>query len=127
MPPIGTWVDTGVTATDSSVAAVTVKVAEPDLPPKLAVMSDAPLARPLAMPVGETETLTGVPEIQLEDVVTSRDDPSPNVAIAINCCMPVIGIETDAGVTATETKVPGSPPLLAQPATKATRSNACLL
>ena len=93
-------------------------------------MSDVPPARPVATPVaGPTVALPGVPEIQLEVVVTLRDDPSLNVAVAVNCWVPVIGIEAVAGVTATETrsvkpepKIGSRPPL--HPAAKATSSNA---
>jgi hypothetical protein len=91
----------GVTAIDINVAAGTVKVAEPVLPPKLAVMTDVPTATPVAMPdVLLTVATPVVPEVQLEDAVTSLDVPSAYVAIATNCWGAPIGIEAVAGVTA---------------------------
>jgi hypothetical protein len=77
----------GITIKDTDVAVFTFKVAEPDMPSKVAVMSDAVPARiPVAQPdVGLTEALPGVPELQAEDIVTSMDVPSLYVAIAVNC------------------------------------------
>ena len=76
------------------------------MPPKLAVMTDVPLATPVATPVvGTTVATPGVPEVQLEVAVTLRDDPSLYVAVAVNCWVPVTGIEAVAGVTARETKL----------------------
>ena len=95
----------GVTAIELNVAAFTVKVAEPVMPPKLAVMTDVPTATPAAAPeVLLTVATPVVPEVQLEDAVTSLDVPSVYVAVAINCCGAPIGIEAVAGVTTTETK-----------------------
>ena len=106
----------GVTVIELNVAGVTVKVAEPDMPPKLAVMTDAPLATPVARPdVLLTEATLVVPEVQMEDAVTSWVDPSLYVAVAINCLGPLIGTEAVAGVTAIDTiflgsQCPVSPP-----------------
>ena len=100
MRPIGIEAVNGVTTIELNVAAVTVKVAEPALPPKLAVMTDVPLATPVARPdVLLTVATLVVPEVQLEDAVTSLDDPSLYVAVAINCWVAPIGIEAVAGVT----------------------------
>ena len=118
---------------NADVALVTVKVAEPDKVPKLAVMTDVPPRTPVARPVaGATVALAGVPDTQLEVAVTLRDDPSLNTAVAVNCWVPVIGIEAVAGVTARETRSGkpepkiGSrpPPPPPHPATKALSSNA---
>jgi hypothetical protein len=98
--PIGIEAVNGVTTIELNVAAVTVKVAEPDLPPKSAVMTDVPMAMPAARPDALLTVATPVvPEIQLEDAVTSLDDPSVYVAVAINCWGAPIGIEAVAGVT----------------------------
>src|SRR3972149_8530002 len=99
-------------------------------------MTDVPLATPVATPdVLLTVPMLVVPEVQLEDAVTSRDDPSVYVAVATNARVAPTGIEVVAGVTATETTPakpklglprigsrPPSPP--AQPATHAVSSNA---
>jgi hypothetical protein len=114
--PFGTEAVKGVTAIELNVAAVTVKVAEPAMPPKLAVMTDVPMATPIARPdVLLTVATLVVPEVQMEDAVTSRDVPSVYVAVAINCWGAPIGIEAIAGVTAIDTiwggnQCPVSPP-----------------
>ena len=82
--PIGTVAVAGVTAIELNVAAVTVKVAEPDLPSNVAVMTDVPTATPIARPDVTVATLV-VPEVQLENAVTSWDVPSVYVAVAMNC------------------------------------------
>ena len=75
------------TAIDVKVAAVTVRVAAGDVcPPKVAVMSDVPGATPVATPVFATTVATaGVPELQTEVAVTSREVPSLYTAVAVNC------------------------------------------
>ena len=102
--PLGIEAVGGVTAIETNVAAVTVRVAEADWPSKLAVMTDVPMAAPAARPdVLLTVATPVVPEIQLEDAVTSRDVPSLYVAIAVYCWEAPIGIEAVAGVIATDT------------------------
>jgi hypothetical protein len=118
----------GVTAIDTNVAVVTVNAAVAVLPPKVAVMSDVPLATPMARPVvGATVATPGVPEVQVEDVVTSLVDPSAYVAVAANCWTPLIEIEAVAGVIATESKLGTGAPKIGlpppHPATKAINSN----
>ena len=107
--PIATVAGVGkdTTEIDVNVAAVTVKVAAGDVfPPKVAVMAEVPEATPVAMPVADTIVATlGVPEVQLDDAVTSRDVPSLNVAVAINCWVPLIGTEAGVGAEVTATDV----------------------
>jgi hypothetical protein len=118
----------GVTAIDTNVSGVTVRLTVALLPPIAAVMTDVPLATPAAIPVAETVATPVSAEDQAipGDVVTSWVKPSLYVAVAVNCWMPLTGIEGVAGVTATET-TPGKftelvvPP---HPATKATISSA---
>jgi hypothetical protein len=132
VPVIATEAVAGVTAIDVNVAAVTVSVAVAVWPPKVAVMTDVPLATPVATPdVLLTVATPGVPEVQPEYAVTSRDDPSAYVAVAVNGWVSLTGIVVSAGVTAMETtsrigeppKI-GSFPLPLHPATKAISSNA---
>jgi len=103
--PIGTVSAAGATAIDTNVSGFTVKVREAAMPPKLAVMTDGPAATPVASPdvLLIVATLV-VPEVQLEDAVTSLDDPSANVAVATNCWGALAGIEVVAGVTSRETR-----------------------
>jgi hypothetical protein len=73
------------------------------MPPKLAVMTTGTPTgvemTPVARPVADPTMALPLFEDQVEDVVTSRDDPSPYVAIAVNCWLPVTGTEAVAGIT----------------------------
>ena len=107
VPLTGIEAVAGITSNFVDVAAVTFKVAESDRPPKVAVMSDVPVAMPVAKPdVGLTVATLAVPEVQLEDAVTSMVDPSLYVAVALNCWVPLIGIEVIAGVTSMDISWP---------------------
>ena len=64
MRPIGTVAVAGVTAIELNVAAVTVKVAEPDLPPNVAVIVAVPIDSPVATPGDRTVATRGLPEVQ---------------------------------------------------------------
>ena len=71
----------GVTETDVRVAAVTVSVAVAVLPPKVAVITDAPgftpVARPLfAKPLAFSVAVAKVPDTQTAVAVISADVPS---------------------------------------------------
>jgi hypothetical protein len=104
--PIGIEAVNGVTVIELNVAFVTVKVPESDFPPKLAVMTDAPAATAVERPDALLTVATlVVPDVQMEDAVTSRDVPSLYVAIAIYCWGAPVGIAivAVAGVTAIDT------------------------
>jgi hypothetical protein len=100
-------------------AAVTVNMAAPAgevMAPKAAVMSDLPttlpVARPPPAPFGESVATAAPPPgtlaaFQLEDAVTSRDNPSLNIAVAVYCWVPLTSIEAAAGVTLIDTTVAG--------------------
>ena len=76
MPPIATVAVNGVTAIELKVAAVTVKVAEPDLMPDVAVIAAVPTDTPVAMP-GETTVATAIaPELQVTLLLMSTLVPS---------------------------------------------------
>ena len=69
-------------------------------------MVELPGATPRARPVfNPTKATPGVPELQLEDAVLFKVDPSLNVSIAVYCWLPVAGIEAVAGVTANDIDV----------------------
>ena len=127
MPVTGIEAVTGVTFKPFEVAAFTVKLAVAVLPPKEAVMTTgralavAPVAKPLITPKVATP---GAPEVQVDNVVTLRDDPLSYIAVAVNCTVPVTGIETVAGETITETKETTAGSLSAHPAIKVTSSKA---
>jgi hypothetical protein len=60
-----------------------------------------PVAKPDA---ALTEALVGLLELQVDDAVTSMDDPSLYIAAALNCWVPVTGTEDVAGVTRMDVK-----------------------
>ena len=67
----------GVTAIDTNVAAGTVKVAEPDLLPDVAVIVAVPAETPVATPVVDSTVATGVlPEVHVTVLLMSRVVPS---------------------------------------------------
>jgi hypothetical protein len=118
----------GVTAIEVNVTGVTVRVAVADLPPIVAVMTDVPADTPVAIPAAETVATPVLAEDHAMPgaTVTSWIKPSLYVAVAVNCWMPLVGVEGVAGVTATET-TPGKATELVvppHPATKATISSA---
>ena len=68
---------TGATASDTSRAGRTVRVAEPLLPSKAAVITEVPAATPMAIPrAASTVPAAGVAEVQAESSVISRAEPS---------------------------------------------------
>jgi len=100
---------------------VTVKVAEPELPPDVAVIVAVPVDTPVATP-GDTTVATAVAsEVHVAVLLMSKVVPAEEVPVATNCCVPPIGIEAVAGVTAIDEKfvVP-----LPHPAAKATSTDA---
>ncbi len=79
----------GVTAIDTSAAVLTVKVVDPDIAPKVAVISDEPVLTVVARPLPPAALLIvatlGVPDIQVTMVVRSRVLLSVYVPVAVNC------------------------------------------
>ena len=88
-----------------SVDGPTVRVAEPEMEPKLAVIVVVPPTRVVAKPVVLIEATDVFEETQLTSFVRSRALPSLQVPVALNCCV-VFGV-TDgaAGVTAIELRI----------------------
>ena len=76
MRPIGIEAVNGVTTIELNVAAVTVKVAEPDLPPDVAVIVAVPTDRPVATPGDTTVATARVPELQVTRLLMSTLVPS---------------------------------------------------
>src|SRR6266849_3899168 len=93
----------GVSAIETRVAAVTVRLPEPLTDPDAAVIVTAPEARVLARPWLPTVLLTvaTVPseELQCTVPVTSCVLPSLNEPLAVNCCVVPNGIEAAVGLT----------------------------
>jgi hypothetical protein len=137
VPLTGIEAVVGFTTNDTDVAAFTVKLAVAVLPPKAAVMTTGTTlaVTPVAKPVFGPTVAPAVLEVQMEDAVTSLDDPSLYVPVAVYFWVPLTGIDAVGGVTLMETKPCkteaeppriGSrpPPPFPHPATKATSSNA---
>ena len=76
VPPITTVAVAGVTAMELNVAAVTVKVAEPVLPPNAAVIVAVPTDSPVATPGDMTVATAMVPELHVTVLLISRLVPS---------------------------------------------------
>lgn len=97
---------TGVTAIDTSVAAVTVSVADPLTGPDVAVIVADPCATLVASPVVEVMVAT-VDALELHCTMLEMfcTLPSLNVPVAVNCCVTPSGSVGIAGVTAIETSV----------------------
>jgi hypothetical protein len=97
----------GVTAMDTSAAAVTVSVADPVTPPTLIVIVVPPTASALARPwiPGVSEIVASVPllELQCPAVVTSCVVPSAYVPIAANRWLTPAGTVPSGGDTAMDT------------------------
>ena len=74
--PIGTEAVKGVTAIELNVAAVTVKVADADMPPDVAVIVAAPMARPVAIPGDTTVAVPMAPEVHVAILLMSTLVPS---------------------------------------------------
>jgi hypothetical protein len=97
----------GVTAMDTSVAEVTVIVADPDMFPDVAVIvvepTAAEVARPLVAAAPLMAATAAADEFQVTSVVRSCVVPSENVPVAVNCCAVPRAMFGLAGVIARET------------------------
>jgi copper chaperone CopZ len=96
----------GVTAIDTSVAAVTVRVTDPLTEPDVAVIVVVPCATLVASPVVEAMVApVGSFELHCTVPVMFCVLPSLNVPVAVNCCVTLSGRVGIAGVTEIETSV----------------------
>ena len=113
--PMGTVAVNGVTTIELSVAAVTVRMAEPDLPLKVAVIVAVPMDRPVAIP-GETTVATAmVPELQVTRLLMSTLVPSEYAPVATKRCVRPIGVVAVNGVTTIELSVAAVTVKVAEP------------
>jgi hypothetical protein len=95
----------GVTAIEDRVAAVTVRVAVPDLPLKVAVMVAEPAALAVARPLLATVAVVVLEELQVTCVVMFWVVESEYVPVAVNCWVVPATLVAVAGVTAMEDRV----------------------
>jgi hypothetical protein len=89
----------GVTAMETSVAAVTVSVVAPLTPPEAAVIADVPAVFVVARPPLEMVATPAVPEVQVAVVVRSLVELSLYVPIAVNCLVRPAATEGLVGET----------------------------
>lgn len=66
----------GVTRIDCKVAVVTEKIADPEMPPEVAVITDEPAAMPVTRPLAETVATAVVPEVHVTEEVMLMEVPS---------------------------------------------------
>ncbi len=83
---------TGVTARESKVAEVTVRVVLPEILPEVAVMVVVPIETAKARPVLSIVATDGLDELQVTCVVKSFLVPLEYVPMAVNCCIAPRGI-----------------------------------
>ncbi len=102
---------TGVIAMDTSVAAVTVRVVDPETLPDAAVIVVEPGATDVASPWEPAALLTAatavLDELHATEVVRFCVVPSVYVPVAVNCLVVPLATDGLAGVTATDTSVAG--------------------
>jgi len=95
----------GVTAIDTSVAAVTVRVVEPVMPAETALIVLVPAATPVANPPAVIVATVVVTELHVAPLVKFCVELSEKVPVAVNCSVVPFTIEGFAGVTAIDTNV----------------------
>ncbi len=110
----------GVTAIETRVALVTVRIALEEMLPELAVIVEVPAAIPIASP-GTPFTLMLAtelfPEVHCTDAVTFCVLPSVKVPIAANCTVVLFAIDALDGEIASETRAGAVTVRLALPLT----------
>ncbi len=86
---------------------VTVSIASPVMPSRLAVMEEVPVARALARPVAEMVATEGVADAQVTWLVRFSVESSEKRPVAVNCWAPPMGMLGLAGVTVIDWRVTG--------------------
>ncbi len=107
----------GVTAMETRVAAVTVRVVEPVMLWKVALIEDDPTPAAVARPPVVIVATLVVTELQVALLVRSCVLKSEKVPVAVNCCVNPLAIEGLAGVTAIEVKVGATTVRVVEPVT----------
>lgn len=83
--PSGMLLLAGVTASETMVALVIVKVADPDIEPDEAAIDVVPGETAVTTPVLLTDATPGCEELHITELVTSCIVPSVKVPMALNC------------------------------------------
>src|SRR6202163_3847378 len=105
VPPFVTEGFVGVTAMDTSVAAVTVSVVLPVMLLEAAWIVVVPAPTAVAKPAALIVATVTAEELHVAVLVRFCVVPSLNVPVAVNCCVPPFVTEGFAGVTAIDTSV----------------------
>jgi hypothetical protein len=113
--PATTVAVAGVTAIELKGAAVTVRVAEPDLVPDVAVIVAVPADTPVATPGDATVANEVLPEVQVTLELISTVVPSEKVPVATRVLVRPATTVAVAGVTAIELKVAAVTVRVAEP------------
>ena len=96
---------TGVTAMDTNVAAVTVSVVLPTMPPLVAEIVLVPAFSADARPALVIVAVVSVPDAHVTLPVKFCVELSLYVPVAVNCCVLPAATDGSAGVTAMDTSV----------------------
>ena len=107
VPPTVILAVVGATVIEDNVAveAVTLRVAVPDLPLKVAVMVAEPAALAVAKPLLTIVAVVVLDELQVTWVVIGELEPSEYVPVAVNCWVAPTIMLAVAGATVIEDKV----------------------
>jgi hypothetical protein len=100
----------GVTVIDTSVAAVTVNIVDPDMLPDIAMIVAEPAAAPVANPFEPAALLivaAAVSELHVAAAVKSCVVLSEKVPVALNCWVVPLAMLGFVGVTARDTSIAG--------------------
>jgi hypothetical protein len=92
----------GVTAIEDNVASVTVNTEVADIAPEVAVITDDPVAIPLAIPLETTVATLVSADDQVIEALISTDVPSEYVPVAVNCSVKPLAMLGSTGVSAIE-------------------------
>ena len=106
--PLAMLGSAGVTSIETSVAAVTVSVVEPEITPDVAVIVVAPtaaaLARPSEPPALEIVAIASTEDDHVTVAVRSWVVASEKTPVAVNCCVVPFAMLGSGGVTSIETR-----------------------
>jgi hypothetical protein len=106
-----------VTAIETSVAAVTVSVAEPFTAPKTALILLVPVPTAVTIPPAVMVATPALCELQVTELVMFCVELSAYVPVAVNCSEVPLAIDKFGAVTAIETSVAAVTVKVADPLT----------
>jgi hypothetical protein len=102
--PVASEVFAGVTAIDTSVGAVTIRLVEPLMEPEVAWIVALPALTPVANPPLVIVATAVIEEVHVTELVRFAVLPPAKTPVAVNCCAVPLAMEAFAGVTTIDTK-----------------------